>query len=63
MTDLREPHVGLWIFPVGNDAAVGDPPDELLHHRMIGAHHGQSRRTARLSTKILKRLLRTASNV
>ncbi len=36
--DVEQPHVGLRIFAIGDDAAVLDAADELLHGRMVEAH-------------------------
>ena len=40
--DMNEPHIGLRIFAIGEDAAVFDAPDKLLHDRVIEAHHRKS---------------------
>ena len=37
-----QPHVGLRIFAVGDDAAILDAADEALHHRMVDAHHREA---------------------
>ena len=37
-----QPHVGLRILAVGQDAAVFDLADQLLHGRMIEAHDGEA---------------------
>ena len=42
VAEIGEPHVGLRIFAVGDDAAVLDAADQALHDRMIGAHHGEA---------------------
>ena len=42
VVEIGQPHVGLRIFAVGDDAAVGDAADQALHDRMIGAHHGEA---------------------
>ena len=42
MVEIGEPHVGLRVFAIGDDAAVLDPSDQQLHHRMVGAHHGEA---------------------
>ena len=42
MIELEEPHVGLRVLAVGDDAAILDAPDEALHDRMVGAHHGKA---------------------
>ena len=34
-----EPHVGLRVLPIGDDAAILQPANQLMHHRVIGAHH------------------------
>ena len=40
--DVEQPHVGLRIFAVGDDAPVLDAADQLLHDRMIEAHDGEA---------------------
>ena len=40
--DVHEPHVGLRILAIGQNSAVLDPPDQLLHGRMIDAHDGEA---------------------
>ena len=40
--DIDQPHVGLRIFAVGDDAAILDAADQFLHDRMIGAHHREA---------------------
>ena len=42
MIEIDEPHVGLRILAVGDDAAILDAADQLLHDRMIGAHHREA---------------------
>ena len=42
MRDIDQPHVGLRIFAVGDDAMILDAADQALHHRMIGAHHREA---------------------
>ena len=42
MIEIDEPHVGLRVLAIGDDAAVLDAADELLHHRMVGAHHRET---------------------
>ena len=39
---VDQPHIGLRVFAIGDDAAVLDLADEGLHHGMIGAHHGKA---------------------
>ena len=39
MTEIDQPHIGLRVLAIGNDAAILDFADQRLHHRMIGAHH------------------------
>ena len=40
--EIDQPHVGLRIFAIGDDAAILDLADHALHHRMIDAHHGEA---------------------
>ena len=40
--EIGEPHVGLRIFSVGDDAPVDDAAGEPLHDRMVGAHHHEA---------------------
>ena len=40
--DVEKARVGLRILAIGQDAAVLDPPDQLLHRRMIEAHDGEA---------------------
>ena len=40
--DVEQPHVGLRIFAIGDDAAILDLADELLHGRMIETHHREA---------------------
>ena len=40
--DVEKAHVGLRILAVGQHAAVLDPPDQLLHRRMVEAHDGEA---------------------
>ena len=42
VAEVDEPHVGLRVLAVGDDAAVLDAADQPLHDRMIGAHHGEA---------------------
>ena len=42
MRDIDQPHVGLRVLAVGDDAVILDAADEALHHRMVGAHHRKS---------------------
>ena len=42
MRHVDQPHVGLRIFAVGDDATVLDAADQRLHDGMIGAHHRKS---------------------
>ena len=42
MVEIDEPHVGLRILAIGDDAAVLDAADQLLHHRVVGAHHREA---------------------
>ena len=42
MVEIDEPHVGLRVLAVGDDAAILDAADELLHDRVVGAHHGEA---------------------
>src|SRR5712671_4796088 len=39
---IAKPHVGLRIFPIGDNAAILDMADELLHHRMVRTHDGET---------------------
>ena len=40
--DVEQADVGLRVLAIGDDAAVLDAPDQLLHGRMIEAHHGEA---------------------
>ena len=40
--DVDEPHVGLRGLAIGDDAAVLDAADQLLHRRMVEAHHREA---------------------
>ena len=40
--DVEKARVGLRILAIGQDAAVLDAPDQLLHRRMIEAHDGEA---------------------
>ena len=40
--DVEQAHVGLRVLAVGEDPAVLDAPDQLLHRRMIVAHDGEA---------------------
>ena len=42
LLDVHEAHVGLRVLAIGQDAPVLDPADEVLHDRVIGAHHGKA---------------------
>ena len=42
MIKTGETHVGLRILAIGDDAPVGDLPDQKLHHGMIRAHDGKA---------------------
>ena len=42
MVEIDQPHVGLRVLAVGDDAAVLDAADQRLHHRMVGAHHREA---------------------
>jgi hypothetical protein len=42
MGEIQEPHVGLRVLAIGDDAAIGDLTDQDLHHRMVRAHHGEA---------------------
>ena len=42
LIEVGEPHVGLRVLAVGDDAAVLDAADHPLHDRMVGAHHGEA---------------------
>src|SRR5262252_8125756 len=42
MIEPGQAHVGLRVFPICDDAAILDAADHGLHHRMIGAHHGEA---------------------
>ena len=42
MRNVDEPHIGLRILAIGDDAMVLDAADQALHHRMIGAHHREA---------------------
>jgi hypothetical protein len=37
--EIDQPHIGLRVLAIGDDAAVLDLADQRLHHRMIDAHH------------------------
>jgi hypothetical protein len=39
MVEIDEPHVRLRVLTICDDAAVLQPADQLMHHRMVGAHH------------------------
>ena len=39
MRDVDQPHIGLRVLAIGDDAVILDAADQALHHRMIGAHH------------------------
>ena len=40
--DVEQARVGLRILAIGQNAPVLDPPDQLLHGRMIEAHDGEA---------------------
>ena len=40
--DVEQPDVGLRVLAIGEDAPVLDPADQLLHRRMVEAHHGEA---------------------
>ena len=40
--DVDEAHVGLRVLAVGDDAPVLDMADQILHDRVIDAHHGKA---------------------
>ena len=40
--DVGEPDVGLRVFAIGDDAAILDLADQLLHRRMVEAHHRET---------------------
>ncbi len=40
--DVQKTHVGLRILAIGEDPAILDPPDKLLHGRMVVAHDGEA---------------------
>ncbi len=42
VVDVDQPHVGLRVLAIGDDAAVLDAADELLHHLVVGAHHRET---------------------
>ncbi len=42
IVEIDQADVGLRIFAVGDDAAVGDAADQALHDRMVGAHHREA---------------------
>ena len=42
VVEIGEPNVGLQVLAIGDDAPVGDLPDQELHHRMVGAHHREA---------------------
>ena len=39
---VEQPHIGLGVLAVSDDAAILDLADEGLHDGMIGAHHGKA---------------------
>ena len=40
--DVEQPHVGLRVLAIGDDAPVLDAADQLLHGRVIEAHHREA---------------------
>ncbi len=40
--EIDEPHVGLRVLAIGDDAAVGDLADEALHRRVVDTHHREA---------------------
>ena len=40
--DIHEAHIGLRVLAIGDDAAVLDAADEVLHGRMVDAHHREA---------------------
>ena len=42
MITSRQPHVGLRVLAVGDEAAVLDAADQRLHGRMVDAHNGEA---------------------
>ena len=40
--DIMHPHIRLPVGAVGHDPPVLDAPDEILHRRMIDAHHRET---------------------
>ncbi len=61
MIERNQPHIGLRVLAIGDDAAILDAADHRLHHRMIDAHHRETVERNVLD-EIAERLLH-ASNV
>ena len=40
--DIQQADVGLRVLAIGDDAAILDAPDQLLHGRVIEAHHREA---------------------
>ncbi len=42
MVERNQPHIGLRVLAIGNDAAILDAADHRLHDGMIDAHHREA---------------------